>query len=128
MLFKITQALTDISAMLLNSSAVYVKDELMKHQILKLITITLIALCATSLAARADCYVEYKAKKQSDGLKLHYGVLKLDTDTCESSGRKAAVEDRLAVHGWTLLRIIGTVRRSDLSTKKENAGDFFLRY
>lgn len=100
----------------------------MKQNISKLVVTILLALAATSMPARADCYVAYKAKQKSDALKLHYGVIQLDDLGCADAERADAVSARLAAHGWTLLRVTGVVPPSELLTKQEDAGDFFLRY
>ena len=97
---------------------------MMRH-IYKYTCTTLAALCI-STGAHAACYIDYKAKKLGDGLRLHYGVMQLSDAECSSP--KRSVNARLSSNGWTLLRMIGTVAPTDLSNKKADAGEFYLRY
>ena len=56
----------------------------------------------------ADCYVDYKAKK-NEPLRLHYGIARIDTSVCKD--RDAAVLDlraRLQTNGWKMLPDIRT--------------------
>ena len=77
----------------------------------------------------ADCYVDYKAKKNSDGLRLHYGVMEIGDNKCgNKQSLKNEVSRRLAVDGWTVLRISSTFDQTGLNSRKEDAGVYFLRY
>ena len=88
----------------------------------------IIALCCTGQSASAACYADYKAKKD-DPLKLHYGVIVLPDQACQSRQAAAqAVASRLADDGWTLLNIVGVFDASGLEERKSSAGKFFLRY
>jgi hypothetical protein len=79
--------------------------------------------------AFADCYVDYKAKKNSDGLRLHYGVMQVSDELChDKRGLEKEVSSRLAVGGWTVLRINPSIDQSGLNSRKEDAGVYFLRY
>lgn len=92
-------------------------------------TLILSLLFALSLAgvARADCYVEYKAKQDSP-LRLHYGILALPGGCPSTGAAKDAAARRLASGGWTLLTVLGISPASPTDKQKANAGDFFLRY
>lgn len=88
---------------------------------------TIAFLIAASLTSplHAACYVDYKAK-QDDPLRLHYGVAAVAT--CSASTAADELAPRLAASGWTLLNVVSVFDDTQLDSKKENAGDFFLRY
>lgn len=95
----------------------------MKHFIL-----SFAVMLATALPAQAECYLDYKAKRD-DPLRLHYGVALVSDAVCND--KKAARDDmipRLAVDGWTLIKILGFFGPEGLDERKESAGDDFLRY
>ncbi len=94
----------------------------MKHLIL--ITAAL-ALLAAPLHA-ADCYADYKAKR-NDPLKLHYGVARI-SGACNVNTARAELAPRLAADGWVLLNVLSTFDDSGLNGRKSSAGNFFLRY
>lgn len=76
----------------------------------------------------ADCYVDYKAKK-NEPLRLHYGIARIDTSVCKD--RDAAVLDlraRLQTNGWILLKLMDFFEQEGLEERKENAGAYFLKY
>lgn len=88
----------------------------------------IIALSCIGQSAFADCYADYKAKKD-DPLKLHYGVIELPANACRSRQAAAqAVAPRLADQGWTLLNIVGIFDASGLAEREPSAGQYFLRY
>ena len=84
------------------------------------------AMMATSPAA-ADCYADYKAKKD-DPLRLHYGVAQVSDGNCNASGAAGELAPRLADAGWTLLNVMSTFGPEGLDERKASAGDNFLRY
>lgn len=87
----------------------------------------LVALCL-ALPARAECYVDYKAKRDNP-LRLAYGVSQVSDGACGNP--KAAhgeLAPRLAADGWTLLKILSSFGPEGLQERKASAGDFFLRY
>lgn len=93
-----------------------------------LVTGLLLAITFPVLAGQ-DCFVDYKAKQSSDGLKLHYGVMKLPSKACSNNGTaQQVVSKRLANGGWTLLRIVSKFDQSGVSQRQANAGAYFLRY
>ena len=92
---------------------------------MKWIIITLAIFLAQS--AQAACYADYKAK-QENPLKLHYGIMKLDSVACKTSSVHEKVALRLLPHGWTLLNLLTVSRKLPTTQRKENAGENFLRY
>ncbi|MFM2356876.1 MAG: hypothetical protein RLZZ528_2612 [Pseudomonadota bacterium] len=98
----------------------------MKHAIAPLALIAALVLAAP---AQADCYADYKAKRDQKPLKLHYGVAQIPEGAC--GGISAAAEvlaPRLAQEGWTLLNILSIFGPEGLDQRKDSAGKFFLRY
>lgn len=88
------------------------------------------AILAISLAlpASADCYVDYKAKRDAP-LRLAYGVSQISDGACGDKGaERAELLPRLASDGWTLLKILSSFGPEGLDERKASAGDFFLRY
>lgn len=79
-------------------------------------------------AAQAACYADYKAKKDAP-LRLHYGVIELSGQACNSpAAAKRIVERRLARGGWTLLNVMNIFDQRGLEQRRGSAGDFFLRF
>ncbi len=93
----------------------------------KRVLISLIFVLAAA-AAQADCYADYKAKKDGP-LRLHYGVIQLDGTACRSpSAAVASVQSRIARDGWTLLNVMSIFDQSGLNQRRKSAGAFFLRF
>lgn len=88
--------------------------------------IPVLLLLVTATAASADCYADYKAKKD-DPLRLQYGVAQI-TGECAPGAAAAELAPRLASDGWELLEVLGTFDESGLEERRESAGQFFLRY
>lgn len=87
------------------------------------------ALAALTLAAPAQaagCYADYKAKRDAP-LRLHYGVIELHGE-CTLSAARAEIAPRLARQGWTLLNVISVFGPEGLAQRKDNAGQFHLRF
>ncbi len=98
----------------------------MKNRILLSLGLVL-GLMAASPAA-ADCYADYKAKKDSP-LRLHYGVVKLPDAFCASRGAAGKeIGKRLSRDGWQLLNVMSIFGKDGLAERKESAGKFYLRY
>jgi hypothetical protein len=92
-----------------------------------LLTVFLASLAAGE-PALAACYADYKAK-QDNPLRLHYGVMRIDTNPCAmSEGVKATVASRLASAGWQLLQVQSVFDDSGLEKRKSDAGQYFLRF
>ncbi len=87
------------------------------------------ALVALALAgpASAECYADYKAKKD-DPLQLHYGVAQVSDGNCSKKAAAGELAPRLAADGWTLLNILSTFGPEGLAERKASAGAYFLRY
>ncbi|WP_171101400.1 MULTISPECIES: hypothetical protein [unclassified Ruegeria] len=78
-----------------------------------------------SAASAADCYADYKAKKDNP-LKLHYGVMQVSA--CKKGQAKSEVAKRLKSNGWTLLNVMSVFGPEGLDQRKANAGSFYLRF
>ncbi|MBO9464327.1 hypothetical protein J7443_03720 [Tropicibacter sp. R15_0] len=96
----------------------------MRHFIAPLLVAITLALPA---AAQADCFVEYKAKKDSP-LRLHYGILSLDGSCPSASAAAQSASRRVASGGWTLLNVVGLSENTPSGAKRANAGEYYLRY
>ncbi|MGR3485426.1 MAG: hypothetical protein ACU0BF_08785 [Paracoccaceae bacterium] len=84
----------------------------------------LLALAAT--AASAECFADYKAKRD-DPLRLHYGVARIDAP-CDPDSARRQLRDRLADAGWELLSVEGTFDETGLEERRDSAGDHYLSY
>ncbi len=94
------------------------------------VSLILVPLLALLLAApaQAECYVDYKAKRDYP-LRLAYGVAQLSDAVCgKPKQAKAELAARLAVEGWTLLKILSSFGPEGLGERKASAGEFYLRY
>lgn len=79
--------------------------------------------------AAAACYADYKAKQEGDALRLHYGVAELPDAACTSpAAAERVLAPRLAAAGWTLLNILSTFGPEGLDSRRDNAGQYFLRF
>lgn len=97
-------------------------------QRMKQISLFCAALACLALPAHADCYAEYKAKKD-DPLRLHYGILLIEADICpDPKEAEVIVQDRLADTQWTLLNVIGLSKAAPSKEQESNAGTFYLRF
>ncbi|SLN42481.1 hypothetical protein [Roseisalinus antarcticus] len=83
-------------------------------------------LMALGTAAQAECYADYKAK-QDDPLRLHYGVAEID-GSCSVATAEQELEGRLSSGGWQLLEVLGTFDRAAAESRRNDAGDNYLRY
>ena len=86
----------------------------------------LLALALPETGHAADCFADYKAKKDNP-LRLHYGVVQLHEGCSQGSARKE-VAARISADGWTLLNVLSVFDGSQLSGKKGSAGQYYLRY
>lgn len=96
---------------------------------MKQIRLLLMSACLASMASVAsaqDCYADYKAK-QNDPLRLHYGVAALRSD-CSKAAATRELEGRLKAGGWVLLNVLSVFEASGLDQRKNDAGQFYLRY
>lgn len=90
-----------------------------------LVPLTLLLL-GLSAAAQAECYADYKAKRD-DPLRLHYGVAQL-AGPCELDAALTELAPRLAADDWQLLSVESVFDASELEEKQDSAGEFYLRY
>ncbi|MDZ7905771.1 MAG: hypothetical protein U5N55_08390 [Cypionkella sp.] len=90
---------------------------------MKQIVLALAALIALAAPASAECYVDYKAKKDKP-LRLHYGVAEVP---CKGDAQ-ADLAARLAANGWTLLAIVSSFDQSGLAERKDSAANYYLRF
>jgi hypothetical protein len=80
------------------------------------------------LMAHADCYVDFKAKRDAP-LKLAYGVAQVSDAACgDKKAERGELTPRLEAAGWTLLKIVSNFGPEGLAQRKASAGDFYLRY
>lgn len=86
-----------------------------------------LTMLALALPAGAECYADYKAKKDAP-LLLHYGVAMVPDGACDPAAAAQELAPRLAAAGWTLLNVLSTFGPEGLAERKASAGDFFLRY
>lgn len=93
----------------------------MKHLVL------ILAILAP-LPASAECYGDYKARKDSP-LQLHYGVIALPDDACQDFVLAGDItRDRIRVGGWTLLRLLSVFGPEGLEQRMESAAEYYLRF
>ncbi|ASM73778.1 MULTISPECIES: hypothetical protein [Roseobacteraceae] len=95
----------------------------MKHILLSLACAAMLA--APAAAQAADCFADYKAKKDAP-LRLHYGVAQVSA--CDRGTAQADLKNRLAANGWTLLQIVSVFGPEGLDQRKDSAGQYFLRF
>ena len=76
--------------------------------------------------AQADCYADYKAKRD-DPLRLHYGVAEV-TGECTVENARAELDPRLGADDWQLLSIESVFDEGGLEEREDSAGEYYLRY
>ena len=102
----------------------------MKNRITYILAVVLTAALTIGLTspAAAACFADYKAKRD-DPLRLHYGVIELPDVACSSkSAASSEIKTRLAKAGWQVLNVLSIFEQNGLESRKESAGDFYLRY
>ena len=98
----------------------------MKNALKNIALVMGLTLAAANPSFAADCFVDYKAKQASNGLKLHYGVMQVSAGACGNrSSAQQVVSARLANNGWTLLRILSIL---DANGAKQRQGNACLLY
>ncbi len=90
----------------------------------RILTAALLTL-AVAGPAGADCFVEYKAKRDGP-LRLHYGIIRLDDGACGNPA--PAISRRIGRDGWQLLTVMGRLSRAEAEQRKADAGPYYLRY
>jgi len=96
----------------------------MKHILIPFVVLALLALPVS--ASAAECYADYKAKKDNP-LRLHYGIVHLQ-GPCKRRAARAEVSARLNAGGWKLLNVLSVFGPEGLAQRRGNAGRFFLRF
>ena len=94
---------------------------------LRLDVLALIAGFLLTGTANAECFADYKAKRD-DPLRLHYGVMSVPDNACSVSAAANAIAPRLAQQGWTLLTVLSTFGPEGLDERKASAGAYFLSF
>lgn len=87
----------------------------------------LVLALAAAAPVAAECYADYKAKKD-DPLQLHYGVARVSDANCSKRGAAGELAPRLAGNGWKLLNVLSTFGPEGLAERKGSAGAYFLRF
>ena len=85
------------------------------------------ALSLMAVQATAGCFADYKAK-QDNPLRLHYGTIRIDGNTCTPAAAAKQIPARIARDGWTLLTVVSVFDDSGLAERKASAGQYYLRY
>lgn len=83
-------------------------------------------LAAPSAAQAAECFADYKAKRDTP-LRLHYGVMQL-TGGCSRADAQSEISARLTQAGWTLLNVLSVFGPEGLDERKADAGAYYLRF
>ncbi|MCV6594453.1 MAG: hypothetical protein OIF48_15985 [Silicimonas sp.] len=92
------------------------------------LTLALVATFGFAAPLQAACYADYKASRDNP-LRLHYGVIKIDTAPCTMSDKvQTSVAARLNAAGWKLLQVQSVFDDSGLGQRKNDAGEYFLRF
>ena len=93
---------------------------------MKQLLLSLALLIGLSATADAACYADYKAKMDNP-LRLHYGVIELPDSAC-SVGAAASNIARRLTGGWELLEVMSVFDESGLESRRNRAGQYYLRY
>ena len=93
---------------------------------MKRFALTLLLALATAGAAQAQCFADYKAKKDAP-LRLHYGVAQIG-GACDAGAAARELAPRLAAEGWTLLQVQSVFGPEGLDQRKNSAGQYYLRF
>lgn len=89
-----------------------------------LLSLALIVLAST---ANAACYADYKAKMDNP-LRLHYGVIELPASACSVGAAASSIAARLSGSGWQLLEVMSVFDESGLQSRRNRAGQYYLRF
>jgi len=83
--------------------------------------------CALSAPASAACFADYKAKREGP-LQLHYGVAEVSESNCSRDAAAPEIARRIARDGWELLSVMSVFGEDGLDSRRDSAGEYFLRY
>ncbi len=83
---------------------------------------------AAGSVAHAACYADYKARRDQP-YGLHYGVIEVKVTPCAMSPEvENTVKQRVAAGGWTVLQVQSVFGDDGLAGRKQDAGEYFLRF
>lgn len=85
-----------------------------------------LALMGLASTANATCFADYKAKMDNP-LRLHYGVIELPDSACSVGGAAPVIAGRLT-GGWQLLEVMSVFDEAGLDSRRERAGQYYLRF
>ena len=85
-----------------------------------------LALMGLASTANATCFADYKAKMDNP-LRLHYGVIELPDSAC-SVGAAASNSAGRLTGGWQLLEVMSVFDEAGLDSRRERAGQYYLRF
>jgi len=85
-----------------------------------------LALLGLATTANATCYADYKATMDNP-LRLHYGVIELPDSACSVGAAAPVISGRLT-GGWQLLEVMSVFDESGLQSRRDRAGQYYLRY
>lgn len=90
--------------------------------------LTAISLALSLLASQASaaCYADYKAR-QDEPYRLHYGVAEIRGE-CTVAAATQELRARLASTTWHLLSVESVFDEDGLDERRQDAGQFFLRF
>jgi hypothetical protein len=86
-----------------------------------------LALAVLAGPLHAACYADYRARMDNP-LRLHYGVIELPDSACSVGAASSIVAGRIASQGWTLVQVISVFDDSGLTSRRADAGEYFLRF
>ncbi len=92
------------------------------------IALTCVWLALAPQPGLANCFADYKAKSSDLPLRLHYGVIAVPEAYCTNARAERFIADRIRARGWVLLRVVSLFGSGGLDDRRENAGEFYLRY
>lgn len=81
-----------------------------------------------ALPAQAACYADYRAQQQNP-VRFHYGVAQVPDSACGNPSAAAqALASRLQQNGWILVDVLSTFGDDGLASRRQNAGQYYLRF
>lgn len=87
-----------------------------------------VLLSLLALPAVAQCFADYRAQRPNP-VRFHYGVVQLPDAACNDAQAAAAyLRPRLQQDGWTFVDLLSTFGPEGLASRRDRAGEFYLRY
>ncbi|MCL4674910.1 MAG: hypothetical protein KJZ59_02505 [Pararhodobacter sp.] len=94
----------------------------------RFLSYTLFAMLVMALPASAECYADFRAQK-SNPVQFQYGVAQIPDSACGNAGAAANyLSGRLSQNGWTLVDVLSTFGPEGLGSRRNRAGQYYLRY